>query len=251
MLNRNLPQLRIHPKEYNLLAPVPEKVRSRQPGTAFVFSEKDLPGYKSKTFGWDDVDEEGNPGQGRSYLYEKHKKELKKKENKGRFVPYTKRSIPKQTAIAGIVDREFEVTPIKNDEFFALEEAQARTLLKPPEKKEALYALDDPGRMQTGLLTMQDRAAINKVRNIDKIRIDNLTRFRHLKIGNKLLKTAVLLVSRNHNLSTNYWISSDNIEYGAYEISKARYSNQNLISVQFLMRLHSCGSTVISMVNGN
>src|ERR1700761_2243259 len=119
------PAFAAEPKEYNLFATAPEKLRSRKAGQAFVFSEKDLPGYKPKSFAWDDVDEEGNPGQGRSYLYERHKREQKKKENKGRFVPYTRRPIPKQTAIAGTITREFETVPVKNQEFYVLEGKQA------------------------------------------------------------------------------------------------------------------------------
>ena len=72
------------PREYNLFAAPAEKQRARKPGQALVFSEKDLPGYKPKTFAWDDVDEEGNPGQGRSFLYERHWREQKKKENAGK-----------------------------------------------------------------------------------------------------------------------------------------------------------------------
>jgi hypothetical protein len=110
-----------------------------------VFSEKDLPGYKPKGFSWDEVDEDGNPGQGRSFLYERHRREQKKKENKGRFVPYSKRPIPKQTAIAGTIVREFEAVPVKNDEYFALENKRTAQLLKVREQEEADFRPDDDG----------------------------------------------------------------------------------------------------------
>jgi hypothetical protein len=155
------------PREYNLFAAPAEKQRARKPGQALVFSEKDLPGYKPKTFAWDDVDEEGNPGQGRSFLYERHRRDQKKKENKGRFVPYTRRPIPKQTAIAGTVAREFEAVPVKNDEFFALEQRRTAQLLKVREQEEALFKTgdDDPEKRNRNIYMGRSEAqAAAKVR---------------------------------------------------------------------------------------
>ncbi|KAK4943877.1 hypothetical protein LTR10_016593 [Elasticomyces elasticus] len=152
------------PKEYNLLPPPNEKLRARRPGSAFVFSEKDLPGYKPRTFAWDDMDEEGTPGQKRSFLYERHKRELKKKENKGRFVPYAKRPIPKQTAITGTVGKEFEAVPVKNEEYFVLENKQAEEMLKPPEREQAIFVSGehDPSRKHIPFMTMSDKANVLK-----------------------------------------------------------------------------------------
>lgn len=154
------------PKEYNLLPPPLEKAKARRPGQAMVFSEKDLPGYKPRTFAWDDVDEDGNPGQGRSFLYERHKREVKKKENKGRFTPYTRRPIPKQTAIAGTIAKEFEAVPVKNDEYFVLENKQAAELLKIPEREQAIFATgddQDPSRKHMPFMSMSDKANVLKV----------------------------------------------------------------------------------------
>lgn len=134
------PDLENEPKEYNLFPPLPEKVRAQKPGQAFVFSEKDLPGYKPKTFSWDEVDEDGNPGQGRSFLYERHRREQKKKENKGRFVPYSRRPIPKQTSIAGTIAKEFDAVAVKNNEYYVLEEKKAEAMLKIPDREEADFA---------------------------------------------------------------------------------------------------------------
>ncbi|KIW38119.1 uncharacterized protein PV06_10080 [Exophiala oligosperma] len=159
MLLNPLPQLANEPKEYNLNLPPPEKVRVRRPGQAFVFSEKDLPGYKPRAFAWDEIDEEGNPGQGRSYLYERHKRELKKKENKGRFVPYSRRPIPKQTSVTGTVAREFEAVPVKNDEYFVIENKKAEQMLRPPDRDTAVFdPRKDPSKHHIPLMTMTDRA---------------------------------------------------------------------------------------------
>ncbi|KIW95232.1 uncharacterized protein Z519_03816 [Cladophialophora bantiana CBS 173.52] len=166
LLLYSLPAFENEPKEYNLFTPLPEKLRSRRPGQALIFSEKDLPGYKPRIFAWDDIDEEGNPGQGRSFLYERHKREQKKKENKekGRYVPYTRRPIPKQTAITGAVAREFEAVPVKNDEYFVLENKQAAELLKVPEREQAIFATGDydPEKVSRSFMTMSERQAMLK-----------------------------------------------------------------------------------------
>ncbi|KEF56090.1 uncharacterized protein A1O9_07671 [Exophiala aquamarina CBS 119918] len=160
LLLNKLPQFENEPKEYNLSLPPIEKVRSRRPGQAMVFSEKDLPGYKARTFTWDDLDEDGNPGQGRSYLYENHKRQIKKKENKGRYTPYARRPIPKQTAITGTVAKEFEAVPVKNDEYFVLENKQAAELLKIPSREQAIFATgdQDPSRKHLPFMTQTDKA---------------------------------------------------------------------------------------------
>jgi transcription initiation factor TFIIF subunit beta len=164
MLLKPRPEFANEPKEYNLHRPPTEKLRVRRPGQAFVFSEKDLAGYKPRAFAWDDIDEEGNPGQGRSFLYERHKREVKKKENKGRFVPYSRRPIPKQTAIAGTVAREFEAVPVKNEEYLVLENNKASQMLKPPERDTAVFdPKRDPSRQHVPLMSMSDRA--NAIKN--------------------------------------------------------------------------------------
>ncbi|EXJ68222.1 uncharacterized protein A1O5_08837 [Cladophialophora psammophila CBS 110553] len=166
LLLYSLPAFENEPKEYNLFTPPPEKLRSRRPGQALIFSEEDLPGYRPRTFAWDDIDEEGNPGQGRSFLYERHKREQKKKENKekGRYVPYTRRPIPKQTAITGAIAREFEAIPVKNDEYLVLENKQAAELLKVPEREQALFATGDydPEKVSRSFMTMSERQAMLK-----------------------------------------------------------------------------------------
>lgn len=167
LLLNKLPQFENEPKEYILSLPPVEKVRSRRPGQALVFSEKDLPGYKARTFTWDDLDEDGNPGQGRSYLYENHKRQIKKKENKGRYTPYARRPIPKQTAITGTVAKEFEAVPVKNDEYFVLENKQAAELLKIPSREQAIFATgdQDPSRKHLPFMTQTDKANALKVSN--------------------------------------------------------------------------------------
>lgn len=228
MLLKPLPQLANEPKEYNLNPPPPEKLRVRRPGQAFVFSEKDLPGYKPRSFAWDEIDEEGNPGQGRSYLYERHKRELKKKENKGRFVPYSRRPIPKQTAVTGTVAREFEALPVKNEEYLILENKKAEQMLRPPERDTAVFdPKKDPSKHHIPLMTMTDRANALKV-GLPYIPfplfLANGTRMRRRESKHK--RTIVLLVSKNMCLLINSLNCSNSIVSGVCGISKRRLTNR-------------------------
>jgi len=151
----NLPQFKLHPKEYTLAPSNHDRARVRRPGSAFIFSEKDLPGYKGRP---------GNPLQGRSYLYEKARRDAKRKENKRRLEPYTRRPIPKQTAIAGFVSHDFECTPVKNEEYAALEILQAEKMLKVPEKEGVSFTDLKPANYNAAAgMSMSDKAALNKV----------------------------------------------------------------------------------------
>lgn len=165
----SIPQLRDHPKEYNLVRSDRGLSKSRRHGPTFIFSEKDLPGYKSKPFSWDNIDEDGNPGQGRSYLYENNKKIQKRKENKKRFEPYARRPIPKQTAIAGFVTSDLECVPVKNEEYFELEQKRTESLLRLPEKQQTTFVQGlyqaKPSNMY---LTMAEKANINRQNQLRK-----------------------------------------------------------------------------------
>jgi transcription initiation factor TFIIF subunit beta len=160
----NLPQFKLHPKEYTLVPSNHDRARVKKPSSAFVFSEKDLPGYKGRSFAMNEIDEDGNPLQGRSYLYEKARRDAKRTESKGRFEPYARRPIPKQTAIAGVVSREFECTPVKNGEYAALEILQAEKILKVPEKEGVSFTDLKPANYNASAgMSMSDKAALNKV----------------------------------------------------------------------------------------
>lgn len=241
------------PKEYNLFPPPVEKLRVRRPGQAFIFSEKDLPGYKPRTFAWDDMDEEGTPGQRRSFLYERHKRELKKKENKGRFVPYTRRPIPKQTAITGTIGKEFEAVPVKNEEYFVLENKQAEEMLKPPEREQAIFVSGehDPSRKHIPFMTMSDKASVLKVTPLLALSRFALTLTRTPKHANKHKRRTALLASTNMFSLTSYSNCSGSIVSGACVISKLRSINPKHICDRLWMRLLSCGKRATSMANGS
>lgn len=132
-----------------------------------IFSEKDLPGYKPRNIGVPGkVDSDGLPFQGRSNLYDSHKRELRKKENKGRFVPYARRPIPKQTAITGTVTKEYELTAVKNDEYYAIEANRAAEMLKVAEKDTSVFATgdEDPSKKHIPFMSSADKASAMRVR---------------------------------------------------------------------------------------
>lgn len=242
------------PKEYILSPPPIEKMRARRPGQAMVFSEKDLPGYKPRPFSWDDIDEEGNPGQGRSFLYERHKRELKKKENKGRYTPYTRRPIPKQTAITGTVAKEFEAIPVKNDEYFELENKKAAEMLKPPERDTAIFATgdEDPAKKHVPLMSLSDKANVLKVRDyLCYTALITTDPPRMHKLGDKHKRRTAPRVSRNMCSLTSLWTFSDNTEFGVYGISRPRSISQKHTCVKRYLKSRLCGKRETSMASGN
>jgi hypothetical protein len=259
------PAFASEPKEYNLFATAPEKLRSRKPGQAFIFSEKDLPGYKPKSFAWDDVDEDGNPGQGRSYLYERHKREQKKKENKGRFVPYTRRPIPKQTAITGTIVREFETVPVKNDEFYVLEGKQTAEMLKVRAQEEALFKTgdDNPETLNRNIYTSRAEAqaaakvcapsisaAYLSVR-AGKQTLTHCFPNRPTKPANMLQRKIALRVSTNMFSLTSSSICSASTASGACATSKPESISPRLTCAKLSPKLHLCGNRAISTANGS
>lgn len=106
---------------------------------SFIFSEKDLPGYKNRV----DV----VFGEARSMLYESVKREARKKSLKKKWEPYVRKTIPstlfmfasiiraltsvEQTALVGKVADEFNCIPVENEEFQRISEAKALEALKP------------------------------------------------------------------------------------------------------------------------
>jgi transcription initiation factor TFIIF subunit beta len=127
---------------------------SKNPGQEFVFSQKD----SQKTFGAAFYDEDGTGLQGRSYLYERNKRERQRKENKDKgkkFDPYARKPITKQTAIAGVVEKDLECVPVKNEEFYVLEAQETENMLKVPERPQAIFGKSS-GR-QYPIMSQEDK----------------------------------------------------------------------------------------------
>ncbi|KAL1993262.1 hypothetical protein VTN49DRAFT_3211 [Thermomyces lanuginosus] len=96
---------------------------------SFIFSEKDLPGYKNRV----DV----LFGESRSMLYESMKREARKQSYKKKWEPYMRKTIPKQTALVGKVADEFNCIPVENEEYHRISEARALEALK--QKRETKF----------------------------------------------------------------------------------------------------------------
>lgn len=79
------------PKDYNLRRQNVNADRSAYAvQNTFVFTEKDLPGYKDKMNRFYNE----NQPYGRSYLYEQTKRDAKKKERKKKWEPYVRKTVP-------------------------------------------------------------------------------------------------------------------------------------------------------------
>src|SRR5215471_14054906 len=81
----DLPHNKVIPKDYNLRRQNPNPDRSRSSvQNAFIFTEKDLPGYRSRGH----MPFNDNQTHGRSYLYEQTKRDAKKRANRKKWEPY-------------------------------------------------------------------------------------------------------------------------------------------------------------------
>ncbi|KAL2831757.1 transcription initiation factor IIF, beta subunit-domain-containing protein [Aspergillus cavernicola] len=102
----------------------------------FLFTEKEVPGHGNRMISF---------GEARSALYESMKREARRKERKQKWEPYVRKTIPKQTALAGHVKEEFNCLPVENEEFRLLSEKKALEALKP--KRETVFMDKIPGKL--------------------------------------------------------------------------------------------------------
>jgi transcription initiation factor TFIIF subunit beta len=90
----------------------------------YVFTEKDMPGYENKL---ETGVKAGDPAMPARFLYQNKQQEQKtngdspgasdKKSWKGRYQPYVRKAIPKQTALVGTAKHECAVLPVYNEEY--------------------------------------------------------------------------------------------------------------------------------------
>jgi len=90
----------------------------------YVFTEKDMPGYENKL---ETGVKAGDPAMPARFLYQNKQREQKtnedspgasdKKSWKGRYQPYVRKAIPKQTALVGTAKHECAVLPVYNEEY--------------------------------------------------------------------------------------------------------------------------------------
>jgi len=240
-----LPQFEKQPKEYNLVSSRRESLLPKRPRNVFVFSEKDLPGYKKRRIG--PRGEEDSNYHGRSYLYENNKRDSKRKQSKKRFEPYTRRPIPKQTAVAGIVNREFECAPVENEEYWELERCKAETMLKPKDEVDTSFdKLKDATYLAPGTIGVYGKGPTAKVSLLVLPKFANaLTCPRKNGRDVRLQRRAVLLVFLRTSLSTYYLTCFSITGTGDLGNSKRKPINQMPICGKFSPRSPRCGKVVI------
>lgn len=218
-----------------------------------VFSEKDIPGQKSRSFVFDQDDDE--TGQGRSKLYDDAKRNRRKKERKENpelFTPY-RRAIPKKTAVAGTVTKEFDAVAVKNADYERIERMKLSKLLAAPKASDATTMLaphEDPTRRQN-VTTMRQRQQENKVSAVPRCFRTIITSSRPPQRADKPSRTVVLVVWTPRTWFDYFWSTSSSTGYGACEISKHHSSSRNHSFGRLCRILHSCISTAISMESGS
>lgn len=236
-----LPQFQMQPKEYNLLPSRKESMQPKRPRNAFVFSEKDMPGFKRRAIGL--RDEEGGNYHSRSYLYEKNKRDSKRKESKKRFEPYVRRPIPKQTAIAGLVTRELECVPVENEEYRELASYKAKTMLKPKEEVQTSFDnLKAATYLAPGTVLAYGKTTTAKVSSLPFLTLANFLTFHSKsKRRKRLPRRIVLLVYPRTSLSIYYSNYSSITSIGVSENSRRRPTSRMLTFVRCSTRLPRCG----------
>ncbi|EGE06650.1 transcription initiation factor IIF subunit beta [Trichophyton equinum CBS 127.97] len=162
----DIPQNKGVPKDYNLRRQNVNADRSAYAvQNTFVFTEKDLPGYKDKMSRFYNE----NQPYGRSYLYEQTKRDAKKKERKKKWEPYVRKTVPRQTAITARVHDEFNCLPVENEEYQRLAEERALESLKP--KRETKFIEKVPGKMlQPKTVAAADKSNFIQIAKPAKVR---------------------------------------------------------------------------------
>lgn len=160
MLNTTQSFLKDTESEFLLEAPTRHSRRIKYPGSVFMFSEKNMPGYKPRGNVWDEA--ENSDDQGRSLLYEDSIRAEKRKENRGKFVPQKRKTIPKITALAGCAVGEYDLRPARNAEHRRRDEQRTRRQLLGAKDSGLAISRHDPKTQHATLLSASERANITK-----------------------------------------------------------------------------------------
>lgn len=204
-------------KEYVLKKQTGLRKRSKRNGQVMMFSEKNRPGFKQRANVWDNIDEDGNPGQGRSQLYEQALKDEKKKENKGKFTPYQKRPIPKITALSGTVKQEFEAEPVNNEEHRRLHDLRTTAMLREKVKESSRITDDVDTRLHYGsIITAGERQNIIRVSLELLISRAKLITISLPKLSDRLPRTTDQQESKRVYFSRRCSSSSESTNTGVY-----------------------------------
>lgn len=239
-------------KEYVLKKQTGPTRKIKRPGQVLMFSEKNKPGYKPRASFWDDIDEDGNPGQGRSQLYEQGIKDEKRKESKGRYTPYQRKPIPKITALSGTVFQEFEASAVDNAEHRRLDGERTRDALKVKEKATIEIKDDMDAKLHYGsMVTASERQNIVRVsvaRLPCRVMLTRSSPDRTKELQPKKIAQHKRIRPWSFPKSS---ISSVNTNTGVFEIYAWRSDNPSNRSKTVWKISQSCTELAISMVNGS
>lgn len=251
LLLKSTPTFTTVEKEYVLRKQTGPIRRIKGPGQLMLFSEKNKPGYKQRQSMWDQIDEDGNPGQGRSQLFEQGVRDEKKKANKGKFVPYQKRPIPKITALAGTFMQEFEAHPVDNAEHRQLDSERTMNVFREKERSSINIVNEVNLNKHLGsAISAAERQQINRVSKLITMEDPTNNSSQHNRRGQPL-RTIELPGPVKRPFGRTFCKDFANTNTGVYEICGWLFDSPNNGSKRIWKKWHLCIDLVTSTANGN
>lgn len=251
LLLNSAPKFTTIEKEYVLRKQTGPARRSKGPGQVMLFSEKNKPGYKQRQSMWDVIDEDGNPGQGRSQLFEQGVRDEKKKANKGKYVPYQKRPIPKITALAGTFMQEFEAHPVDNAEHRKLDSDRTMNVFR--EKERASISIVNEVNLNRHLgsaISAAERQQINRV-SVSALNEELTNRTSQRNKRGQPLRTIEQQEPAKKQFVQIFYRGSGSTNIGACEICDLLSGSRSNGLRRTWKRWRSCIDRVISTANGS
>ncbi|KAI5868686.1 transcription initiation factor IIF, beta subunit-domain-containing protein [Durotheca rogersii] len=188
LIDHRISQHQSVPKEYNL------DVKDMQLTNTFLFTEQDLPGYKSKSQGVkSDIPAFLRPKPERP-REEKKPEENNKGGRKGRYQPYYRKAIPKKTVLAGRFRHELNCQPVWTEETKHLLSIRNTDAMKPRATTTLTSAAKPTGLIQAGAHVSNDkfgnfiRAAAPETKKAKKQGLEKTTRLPKSELRDQLFK---------------------------------------------------------------
>lgn len=154
LLHNNLAAHQMVPKEYML------DVTNERADNMFVFTEQDLPGFKSRSTQKFDLASANMPARLAKAKNDKLPKE--KFDPNKRFQPYFRKAVPKRTTLQGKIAQELNVIAVDNAESERFLRQRADEQMKP--KVGTIFIRDDKGITGKGFI-MPGMSGANSYKN--------------------------------------------------------------------------------------
>ncbi|TAQ91543.1 hypothetical protein B7494_g170 [Chlorociboria aeruginascens] len=154
LLSSDIPQHQTIPKEYSL------DITTERTKNTFLFTEQDLPGFKSKSKAKFDAASANMPA--RLTRIQKDRPGPMKFDPNKKFQPYFRKAIPKRTTLAGRVAHEINCVPVDNAEARFLMGERTLEAMRP--KLHTKFLKDDESNMAQGFIlpgTVQAEGTFN------------------------------------------------------------------------------------------